>query len=394
MLDRVPPRVAAGQGRVALPPEIAFLIGDVAEDALVAAAARAGRIGTAAQDELVASNAISAKDYARLLARHTGLDAASAVAPWHDNAAACCPRLPIRAGLVAVRNGNRGVAVAALPQGQMARRLIEKSAGLSALIPPVVVAPPQTFHDALIARHGRDILRAAIEDLENVFPNASARSGSAVWQRSALAALVVGGLAGLVTAPAVAMLVLLGVVSVFFLGVSILRLVAVSAAATQPTRGVDIKLSDADLPVYTVLVPLYGEANMVAPLLAALDRIDYPRAKLDIKLIVEADDVDTQAALRGRDLRAGYEIVTVPQGQPKTKPRALNFALKLARGTLVTIFDAEDWPQPSQLRHAAAVFRDSPPDVACLQARLAWYNWADNWLTRGIMAQTPPDLAV
>jgi cellulose synthase/poly-beta-1,6-N-acetylglucosamine synthase-like glycosyltransferase len=72
----------------------------------------------------------------------------------------------------------------------------------------------------------------------------------------------------------------------------------------------------------------------------------------------------------------------VSPGLPQTKPRALNLALMFARGELVTIYDAEDIPQPMQLRHSAQHFKSAPADVACLQARLSYYNSNENWLTR------------
>ncbi len=72
----------------------------------------------------------------------------------------------------------------------------------------------------------------------------------------------------------------------------------------------------------------------------------------------------------------------VPELHPRTKPKALNYALPLARGDYLVIFDAEDRPERDQLRQAIAAFRAGPPDLACLQARLNLYNAFDTWLTR------------
>ncbi|MGB6949697.1 MAG: glycosyltransferase family 2 protein [Methyloceanibacter sp.] len=109
---------------------------------------------------------------------------------------------------------------------------------------------------------------------------------------------------------------------------------------------------------------------------------DYPAAKLDIKLILEEVDGETIALARALDLPGTVEIVVVPELHPRTKPKALNYALPLARGDYLVIFDAEDRPEPDQLRKAIAAFRAGPPDLACLQARLNLYNAFDNWLTR------------
>jgi glycosyltransferase XagB len=75
-------------------------------------------------------------------------------------------------------------------------------------------------------------------------------------------------------------------------------------------------------------------------------------------------------------------VIVVPCGLPQTKPRALNYALCFARGSLLTIYDAEDIPDPRQLRRAAAAFAVLPQDTACLQAELVFDNANENWLTR------------
>ncbi len=141
-------------------------------------------------------------------------------------------------------------------------------------------------------------------------------------------------------------------------------------------------LCDKDLPVYTLLVPLYREAESLPALLASLARLHYPVAKLDIKLIIEADDDETFRAAQA--LRPGYhvDIIRVPVSKPRTKPKACNYGLRFARGDYLTIYDAEDRPHPDQLRASVAAFRAAPKDVVCLQARLRYFNADENMLTR------------
>ena len=135
-------------------------------------------------------------------------------------------------------------------------------------------------------------------------------------------------------------------------------------------------------PLYTVLVPLYKERNVARNILAALAKIDYPRDKLDVKFLLEADDPETLAALEAAGVPPWAEIVIVPQAQPKTKPRACNHGLMRARGDFLVIFDAEDRPDADQLKQAIAAFAAAGPDVVCLQAQLAYHNHAQNLLTR------------
>lgn len=117
-------------------------------------------------------------------------------------------------------------------------------------------------------------------------------------------------------------------------------------------------------------------------LIAALEALDWPRELLDVKLILEADDLATLAALRDLAPPPFCRILIAPPGGPRTKPRALNFALDFAEGEIVGIYDAEDRPDPAQLRRVVDVLRASPPEVACVQARLSYYNPRENWLTR------------
>lgn len=140
------------------------------------------------------------------------------------------------------------------------------------------------------------------------------------------------------------------------------------------------------LPLYTILVPLYREANVLPQLVSALRALDYPKKKLDIKLILEADDVETITAAEAMALEKCFEIIRVPVCEPRTKPKACNYALHFARGEFLVIFDAEDRPEPDQLKKAVAVFRAAPAEIACLQARLNFFNAEENFLTAGIMA--------
>jgi len=141
-------------------------------------------------------------------------------------------------------------------------------------------------------------------------------------------------------------------------------------------------LPDAELPTYTVLVPLFHEAEVLDRLVRGLEALDYPADKLDIQLLLEEEDAETIAAARKLTLPPQFRCVVVPDGQPRGKPRACNYGLALSEADLLVIYDAEDRPEPDQLRKAAAAFREAPPDTACLQARLNYYNQRQNLLTR------------
>lgn len=139
---------------------------------------------------------------------------------------------------------------------------------------------------------------------------------------------------------------------------------------------------DEDLPLYTVMVPLYREAEIAGETVRAMAMLDYPRDRLDVILLVEEDDAETARAVEGIAMEHHFSVVKVPPGTPRTKPRACNFGLSMARGEFLVIFDAEDRPEADQLKKAVAVFRRSGPELACLQAKLNFYNSGDNLLTR------------
>jgi cellulose synthase/poly-beta-1,6-N-acetylglucosamine synthase-like glycosyltransferase len=139
------------------------------------------------------------------------------------------------------------------------------------------------------------------------------------------------------------------------------------------------RLPDDRLPVYTVIAALYREAASVDGLLSAIERLDYAREKLQVILAVEADDRNTCAAIAARRHRIPLTVIPVPPSSPRTKPKALNIALPFARGTFTVVYDAEDRPQPDQLRRALQAFR-AGGNLACVQARLCIDNTADSWL--------------
>lgn len=167
----------------------------------------------------------------------------------------------------------------------------------------------------------------------------------------------------------------------FFLAVIALRLLCLFPPLPLPQVAAP-DLADVELPVYSVLVPLFRETAVLGQLLGALGRLSYPRNRLDIKLILEESDIAMQRAMARLRLPDHMEVIVVPCGSPQTKPRALNYALQFARGELLTIFDADDVAEPLQLRLAAETFALLSPDVACLQAELAFYNPNENWFAR------------
>lgn len=136
------------------------------------------------------------------------------------------------------------------------------------------------------------------------------------------------------------------------------------------------------LPVISVMVPMFAEADIADRLIGRLSRLDYPRELMDVLIVVEDTDRITCEALEDAKLPRWMRVVKVPDGPIRTKPRALNYALNFCRGTIIGVWDAEDRPEPDQLHKVARGFHFAAPDVACLQGVLDYYNPRTNWLAR------------
>jgi glycosyltransferase XagB len=165
-----------------------------------------------------------------------------------------------------------------------------------------------------------------------------------------------------------------------FLAAAALRLLSVAFARGPSHR--PARTADDELPIYTIICPLYREANVVDNLVAAIRALDYPIEKLDVKFVLEADDHDTRRALEQLDLGPPFAVIVAPPLGPRTKPKALNVALPFAQGSFVAVYDAEDIPEPDQLRHAFEMFKAAGNRLACVQATLTIDNTTDSWLAR------------
>jgi cellulose synthase/poly-beta-1,6-N-acetylglucosamine synthase-like glycosyltransferase len=230
-------------------------------------------------------------------------------------------------------------------------------------------------------------LEASVSGLAEKAPFVSARAILSRGQRTVVLTFLLLIVIGVVVWPAPTIIALVALITIAYVSVSGYRIVLFVRSARP---GVAIVVSDSearaaadsDLPVYSVLVPAFQETEVIDLLLARLARIEYPHDRLDIKLLVEADDDATIAALDHADPGDHFELVLVPQAEPRTKPKALNYGLTLARGEFIAVYDVEDDPDPLQLRRAAFALTRLGPEVGCLQAKLSYNNPNQNLITQ------------
>ncbi|HEU4655951.1 MAG TPA: glycosyltransferase [Capillimicrobium sp.] len=242
--------------------------------------------------------------------------------------------------------------------------------------------------DELLQRvHGGEYVTVARSELLTRFPEESANRVLSDGQKVFFIALAVLFVALLVLFPKITLIVTMALASVFYLSTSLYKFkLTYNALGHQYEVSVTDEevaaLDERDLPMYTILVPLYREAAVVPRLVAGVGRLDYPKTKLDVRLLCEEDDDETVPAIEAMDLPPHFKLVVVPDAQPKTKPKACNYGLLQADGKYVVIYDAEDRPDPDQLKKVVIAFQKVAPSVTCIQAKLNYFNSDQNLLTR------------
>jgi cellulose synthase/poly-beta-1,6-N-acetylglucosamine synthase-like glycosyltransferase len=216
------------------------------------------------------------------------------------------------------------------------------------------------------------------------------RTLSSGQRRAILVALPIAAALFLI-APMATLIAGIAMATVLYAAVMVQRVRIFRLALDAPDM---ISVSDADaraipgskLPIYTILIPAYREPEVIGRLLESIRALEYPIHKLDIKLLLEQDDPETLEAAHAASPGSHLEIVRVPPLGPRTKPKACQVGLARARGQYVTIFDAEDQPEPLQLRRAIVAFRRHP-EIACFQAILSYRNAGQNMITRWFTAE-------
>ncbi len=240
---------------------------------------------------------------------------------------------------------------------------------------------------AISITHRRQVVDASIYGLYFRDQTESAFTVFTPAQYVAFALLLFVILAGLWAAPLYTLLLVNIPVTLFFLAVIVFRtIVGITGAAAETQIIVsDAELKQLDprtLPTYTILVPVFREATIIGQLLQSIAALDYPADKLDILLLFEENDPATLAAAKAAAPGANVRFMVVPAGDLQTKPKACNVGLLYAQGEYLVIYDAEDRPEPDQLKKAVVAFQRGPAHLACVQAALNYYNWNENFLTR------------
>ncbi len=242
----------------------------------------------------------------------------------------------------------------------------------------VCIVPYPALRELLVDAAQQSLIDGARQNLLRAWPHAAAQLDLETPVRWGFAFLLLALAMLVLIAPLTGQLWLLPLWFTLVAAPILLRICALATPLIrQPTSRQ--RIDDVDLPFYSILVPLRDEANMVDQLYMSLGRLDYPREKLEIIFVVESRSPETIAAVRRHLDDARFGLAIVPDAAPRTKPKALDFALPLCRGEFVVVYDAEDQPEPRQLRRVVAQFRREE-DVHCIQARLVVGNGRQGFL--------------
>ena len=349
----------------------------VAPHALLRALQLAGRQGARLDDVLLAQGALPPERLTAAVARHWDLQPVDPLADPPDHrlidrlgTAEC-----LREGLLPWRTvGSATVILTARPDdfARHSARLQERFGRIA-----VALAPAAAIEAAILRARGTQLSRAAET---RVAEPESCR----LWARKTLPRLAFFLVAVLLAATWAAP-VTVAFALVFWAALTLVATTGLKAAAAlsqPPAPSHAPPPIIARLPTVSIIVALYGEAGIAPRLIARLQRLEYPRDRLDVVLAVEAADSATRAALARTSLPPWMRVAVVPEGSIRTKPRALNHALDLCRGSIIGIYDAEDAPAPDQIARIVQRFHERPEEVACLQGILDFYNPRTNILSR------------
>lgn len=286
-----------------------------------------------------------------------------------------------------IRRNAQGTVVVATARGVSPEREASIRARLGGVPLQFVATTSWDIKNACLRLFRAEIADEAANELWRQNPSLSARI---TFSRAQKVGGIVTTLALIGLAIVWPVQVVIGVITVlsliFLAGTSFKFIVAMRGArydvVERITRRQVELLDDRDLPRYTVLVPVFREANIVGQLIRNLGGIDYPTEKLEVLILIEEEDHETRDAVLTSNPPPHFRIVTIPKGHPQTKPRACNVGLYFATGDYLVIYDAEDTPDPDQLKKAVIAFRRGGSETVCVQASLNYFNDRENVLTR------------
>ncbi len=342
---------------------------------------RAKHNGTTVENEMLYDGAVEENTYYRTIADYFHLAFLDTIDPAHLVDMASMDTQLVFPYQVRLTYPNRMPQIAIVPRAEKLSEFASLLTRLPELASTLVVTTPSALRRAVWAAGSARRVRKAASELFELQPDHSARIVATGRQGLVVGTSVTATVCACIMQPQLLLPLVHATVSLAYLASLSLRFVALFQQKYRKRPPKPAAVPAGPPPDYTVMVAIYREAGMVGQLVSSLERLEWPRSRLDIKLVCEEDDTDTLAALAALHLPVYFEVVTVPPYHPRTKPKALAYALPAARGEFLAIFDAEDRPHPHQLIEAYERFRASGPELACLQAPLIIANVDESYVS-------------
>ena len=145
---------------------------------------------------------------------------------------------------------------------------------------------------------------------------------------------------------------------------------------------------EAELPFVTIQLPIYNEQFVIDRLLDACCRLDYPRDRFEIQLLDDSTDetIEVASAMVARFAAGTQGLAPQPvyylhrTNRHGYKAGALEEGLRVAKGELVAVFDADFVPPPDWVRKVVHHFAE--PGVGMVQTRWTHLNRNYSFLTQ------------
>ena len=347
-----------------------------------AAHKRAEMTGSWIVHELVCEGLLKAEDYFRLLALDLGIEFSDAIDAKRIVKEASPPNFRVgRTAQVCCRQKDGSLVIHTAPDSNAEALIAETLQKFPVKAGMFRIVVPETVQLALAKLKAEQVAASASSRLYLQTPHMSAKFTLVSWQAFLLGVFSLGIPLAFLLWPMVTFAVFHILVMATFTIAVATRLAAFRGLMRMSNPYVPAAHPETRFPMYSVLVALHKEAAVAPQIVESMSRLDWPQSRLEVIYVCEEDDHETQEALASLSLPASHRILAVPPIGPRTKPKALNFALEQCSGELVVIYDAEDMPDPMQLREAWQRFAVEGPEMACLQAPLLVTNAGRGWLS-------------
>nr|WP_196246302.1 glycosyltransferase family 2 protein [Lacticaseibacillus zhaodongensis] len=146
-----------------------------------------------------------------------------------------------------------------------------------------------------------------------------------------------------------------------------------------------------EVPFVSIMVPAHNEGIVIVKTVLALLQFDYPHDRYEIIVINDNSSDNSAALLKNlQQLNPGRNLAVINTDAKtggKGKSNALNIGLKRAKGSVISIYDADNTPEHGALRYLVAELM-SNAEYGAVIGKFRTRNKSATLLTRFINVET------